>query len=560
MLRRHGRPGAAAAAYARQFAIDPADIGARTSHADTLRLGNNRDAALRYYRRSLTLAGAHQHAGEGLAQTYWEQGCGAQARVWYGRALATDPADPRARLGACIAQIPIAYAREEEIEEAREAYARKLRALVTWSNAADTSELARFAAAVGTIQPFFLAYQNQDDCALQRSYGAVMCRTLAARYPDLAMPPPPAQEPVGRHRIGIVTGYFRSHSVWKMAISGWLSELDRQRFALFGYHTGTVEDRITDSVRRNLDGFVDDIHDREALARRIRADRLDVVLFPEIGIDPVVAWLAGLRLAPVQAMSWGHPTTSGYPTIDYFLSSELMEPADADRFYTERLVRLPGLGCHYRRMTQRPADLRRTDIGAETDDVIYLCAQSLFKYLPREDELLVRIADAVPRARFVFFSGGLPNVTRTVADRLARRLAAAGHDAAHRLIFLPMLTEAGFMGVGRLADVLLDSVGWSGFNTTVEIIDAGIPVVCLEGLYMRGRHTAAALRFIGLDDMIALDRTEYLRRAICLGLDVDHRRSEGSRLRDAMPHLFGDVRPIRALEAFLLQTCQCPAS
>ena len=39
-------------------------------------------------------------------------------------------------------------------------------------------------------------------------------------------------------------------------------------------------------------------------------------------------------------MAWGHPETSGLPTIDYFLTSALMEPEDGDDHYTERLVRL----------------------------------------------------------------------------------------------------------------------------------------------------------------------------------------------------------------------------
>ena len=60
-----------------------------------------------------------------------------------------------------------------------------------------------------------------------------------------------------------------------------------------------------------------------------------------------VVMLAALWLAPIQCASWGHPDTTGLPTIDYFLSGELMEPPDADEHYTERLVRLPNLAIYY---------------------------------------------------------------------------------------------------------------------------------------------------------------------------------------------------------------------
>jgi predicted O-linked N-acetylglucosamine transferase (SPINDLY family) len=547
---------AAADLYSRLLALEPAHAGAHASRANALRFGAERRKADRHVRAALALAG-DVRAAELLAQTLWESGRTAEARTWYGRALAIEPTDARSRLGDCIARVPIVYRQEAEIDAARAAYAEGLATLERWSAGAPPQELARFADAVGSIQPFFLAYQNRDDRPLQASYGRLVCRALASRHPDLAAPPRRRQRIAGeRLRVGLVSGYFRSHSVWKMALGGWVLGLDRGRVSLLGYHTGTVADEITAEARRSLDGFTDGIHDRASFARRIRDDRLDALLYPEIGMDPVAAWLAGLRLAPVQAMSWGHPTTSGYPTIDYFLSSALMEPADGDRHYTEALVRLPGLGCLYSPTRVKPAALRRADIGAEAEDVLYLCAQSLFKYLPGHDAVLVKIADAVPRARFVFYSGTLETVAQAMFERLAGCFVAAGHDPGRRLIRLPGLTEAGFLGVGRLADILLDSIGWSGFNTTIEVIDSGVPVVCLAGPYMRGRHTAAALTAIGLSDMISADRCGYAERAIRLGLDRVLRGAERLRLGRAVPRLYGDAAPIRTLEAFLDDVCR----
>ncbi len=57
--------------------------------------------------------------------------------------------------------------------------------------------------------------------------------------------------------------------------------------------------------------------------------------------------LAAQRLAPVQCVAWGHPQTTGMPTMDHFLSSELMEPQDAAANYTEQLACLPNLGLYY---------------------------------------------------------------------------------------------------------------------------------------------------------------------------------------------------------------------
>jgi len=544
-------------ALARCGALAPENGIAQINRASLLRrLGRSARGEI-LLRRALALLGAHVRAAESFAQILWEQGRTDEARQWYGRALATDDHDARARFGRCIAHLPVLYDNPADIEAARVGYARALDVLERWSQTASVAEIAPYADAVGVIQPFFLAYQGREDRALQAQYGRLVHRALTARHPEFAMGRQnDMRRPGGRVRIGLVSGFFRRHSVWKMALSGWIGGLDRSRFTIFGYHTSAVADDVTRYASSQLDGFVTENRRRTSLARRIAEDRLDAILYPEIGMDPVAAWLAALRLAPVQMMSWGHPTTSGYPSIDFFLSSDLMEPHEAERSYSERLVRLPGLGCLYRPTDVAPAQLTRADLGLSADDIVYLCAQSLYKYLPQDDEIFDRIGRAVPRARFVFFSGPMPAITSRFADRLARRLSAAGQNPHKRLLFLPALTEAGFLGVGRLADVLLDSVGWSGFNTTIEVIAEGIPVVTVSGSSLRGRHTSAVLTQLGHAEMVTTSLNDYVERAVRLGLDADFRRVIGSSIKRASPRLFGDAAPIRALEALLVETCR----
>ena len=54
-----------------------------------------------------------------------------------------------------------------------------------------------------------------------------------------------------------------------------------------------------------------------------------------------------MRLARVQAATWGHPETTGLPTIDHYLSAEALEPPNSAAHYTERLTILPNLGVCY---------------------------------------------------------------------------------------------------------------------------------------------------------------------------------------------------------------------
>ncbi len=94
------------------------------------------------------------------------------------------------------------------------------------------------------------------------------------------------------------------------------------------------------------------------IAPAIRADALDALVYPELGMDATTFALAALRLAPVQCAAWGHPVTTGHATIDAYFSCGAMEPADADAHYTERLIPLPGIGTDYARPAI-PADASR---------------------------------------------------------------------------------------------------------------------------------------------------------------------------------------------------------
>ena len=117
----------------------------------------------------------------------------------------------------------------------------------------------------------------------------------------------------------------------RSACRGWVTQLDRKRFQVFGYHTGSKQDAETELARQHCHRFVQGpILDR-ALARHHRSPTgRTFCSIPDIGMNHEASELAALRLAPVQCSYIGHPQTSGYPTIDYFLSGELIEPPDGD--------------------------------------------------------------------------------------------------------------------------------------------------------------------------------------------------------------------------------------
>src|ERR1019366_4808097 len=127
-----------------------------------------------------------------------------------------------------------------------------------------------------------------------------------------------------------------------------------------------------------------------------------VLLYPEIGMDPISARLAAQRLPPPQSGARGDPGNTRQPTKDAFLSADLMEPPDGDAHYTERLVRLPGLGLHYTPDDRTVSPLDRESLGLEARGPVFWSGQALYKYLPSYDQVFPRIAAAVGACQFVF--------------------------------------------------------------------------------------------------------------------------------------------------------------
>src|SRR6185312_13619446 len=127
--------------------------------------------------------------------------------------------------------------------------------------------------------------------------------------------------------------------------------------------TGPIKDAATEQALALCDRFVQGPLAIDRWRQTILDDGPHVLIYPEVGMDAVTAKLAAQRLAPVQCNSWGHPDTSGFPTLDYYLSSELMEPSESQAHYTERLVQLPNLSIYYEPLDLQPIPISRAKLG-----------------------------------------------------------------------------------------------------------------------------------------------------------------------------------------------------
>jgi protein O-GlcNAc transferase len=451
-----------------------------------------------------------------------------------------------------LLSLPLLYDTEEEVNAYRERFARGLNALAEEIAEANPEALRALREGLNHFTNFYLPYQGHDDVELQKQYGSLVHRILQTQYPQWSSAPAmPAQTADGRVRVGFASRFFHDHTVSRL-FAGWLEKCDRKRFEIHAYYSGRPDDDMTRRVREASDSFCHTPDDFEGMCSRIRQDELQVLVFMDIGMAPEMTLLAGLRLAPVQCVAWGHPVTSGLPTVDYFLSSELMEPEGAQQSYSERLVLLPGIGACVDKPWIPRAILNKTraDWGISENAVVYLCCQSLFKYLPRYDYILAAIAERVVKARFIFLGRGeLPS--ERFQARLERVFSRSGLHAGEYCLILPLQRTMDYWNLHLVSDIFLDSLGWSGGISSLEAMACELPMVTLPGRFLRGRHTYAILTQLGVTETIASSESDYIKIAARLGLDPAARKALVRKMAENAGRLYGDLRSVRAVEEFL---------
>lgn len=506
------------------------------------------EAAIEHLSRALALqpdlAQAHMELGHACTPI----GDWRAAVSHFERAIALRPDDAKARWAAVMAQIPAIEEPGVDIDERRSAFATALAALERWSHAAPRAEPF---AAVAVHQPFFLAYQEQPNRELLEPYGR-LCAELMRDWQTRATLVPPARRRRGRLRVGMVSAHVFNHSVWTALGRGWLERLSRRRLFRRGvevhvFDLGMQRDAETLFAQSRATRFEQGRASWQQWAQRIHAASLDVLIYPEIGMDATSAKLASLRLAPVQAVTWGHPETTGLPTMDYYLSAAALEPPGAQENYTERLEPLPGIGCWIAHRS-RPLAM---DLALPAGRPRLVCPGTAFKYTARHDAIFTAIAARVPQCTLIFFRSEPAALTRKLEARLSRAFRAAGLDFERHVAFLPWQNLESFRGVLAQSDLYLDTLGFSGFNTALQALECDLPIVGYEGRFLRGRFASGMLQHIGLPELVARSDAAYIELAVALANDAERRADLRRRIARQREALYEDPRPVAALEAFI---------
>lgn len=398
---------------------------------------------------------------------------------------------------------------------------------------------------------FYLAYHGDGNAELMRAYTQLIRRAC----PAVDYIAPHCQEgraAGGKIRIGFASKFFQAHTIGRF-FRGILRHLNRDLFEIFAFMTPTKQDDVTRWIAAHVDCF-EVLPPTLAEAReRVAQHRLDILVYADIGMEPFTYYLAFSRLAPVQCVLYGHPDTTGIPTIDYFLSGGACEAPDADTHYTETLVRLDPASTYtyYYRPENRAVHKTRADLGLPAQGHLYTCAQSMFKIHPEMDPVFDELLERDPQGRLLLFD----DISQRRIALFKRRLQGRMRHF-DRVVFLSRLQLPDFLQVLHLSAALLDSFHFCGGNTSFDSFAAEAPVVTLPGRFMRGRQTLGLYQRMGFTELVAADKADYVAKTLRLANDADYARAVRRELAQRVAVIYEDVGVVRALERFFIEVVQ----
>jgi hypothetical protein len=246
--------------------------------------------------------------------------------------------------------------------------------------------------------------------------------------------------------------------------------------------------------------------------------------YPDVGMSLGSIVLSNFRLAPVQIMSCGHPVSTFGSEIDFFLGGADIETGESARkFYSERLLLIPGRGVAIERLT-----FSRDIPEKPQEPVRILLSWAAQKVNHDMLQALKRVADRCQkRVEFHFFSGvGMRFRGRPVFLETAREVLGKERTVVHPLSD----AKAYFEAIGHM-HLAADSHPFGGFNTVLDPLYMGMPVAGFEGERAFAKYGPHLLRKLGLGELVAADMEAYVDLLVRLVEDAGWRRDLERKIR-----------------------------
>jgi predicted O-linked N-acetylglucosamine transferase (SPINDLY family) len=335
------------------------------------------------------------------------------------------------------------------------------------------------------------------------------------------------RDPDRRLRVGYVSPDLGKHVVGYNLLP-LLAQHDPEQVESYCYSSLTRPDEITAQLQAESTiwrevAFLSD----EQLADQIRADSIDILV-------DLSLYTGGNRLrtfaivpAPVQITYLGYCSTSGVDGMHYRFSDPHLDPPDTDlQWCSEETIRLPETYWCYSPGGIAPA---ASPLPADEKGFVTFGCMNQF---PKDSEpalnLWWEILKRVQNSRLIIHAPA-----GDYLNDVQQKIAQSGVDPA-RVEFVGRQSWDAYMRTCHRIDIGLDPFPYNGGITTCDMMWMGVPIVTLSGGTAVGRGGRSILCNVGLPEMVAYDRGQYVKIAAELAEDLSRMRDLRKTLRERM--------------------------
>jgi protein O-GlcNAc transferase len=323
------------------------------------------------------------------------------------------------------------------------------------------------------------------------------------------------RDPQKQLRVGFVSADLCNHAVASF-IEPVLEHLtNASDIAVFIYYNNSVDDEITYRIRSRFRHWrkVAGLSDAD-LVTQITQDGVDILIDLSSHTSMHRLQAFAYKPAPVQVSWMGYPGTTGFRSVDYFLSDRfILPPGQFESQFVEKIVRLPANAPF--KSTVNPPDLVALPALAK-GHVTFGSFNRVGKINAEVVAIWARVLQSVPNSRMLLGSmpadGEHPAILGWFAD--------AG-ISADRLTFEPHCDLRKYLMLHQQVDICLDTFPYSGGTTTMYAVWMGVPTVTLHGQTIPSRTSTSIMGHLGLDNYIAGDADEFVRKAVAAATDLD---------------------------------------
>jgi predicted O-linked N-acetylglucosamine transferase (SPINDLY family) len=577
-LREFGQFDAAIAACRQAIALRPNFAEAHNNLANALNERRERDLAIASYRQAIALRPGFADAHTNLGNLLTEKGQLDEAIIAYHQAIAVRPtfAEAYANLGnalrekgqlddavvACRQAIALrpdfagAYCKlgnvlqsKREFYESIAAYRQAIALRPTYAEA--FNNLGTALKETGRLDEAIAAYRQAISLDASESRHHSNLAYILHFHPAYSAPAiaeehrrwnrqhaePLAgsiqvhsnnRDPNRKLRIGYVSPDFREHCQSLFTIS-LLSHHDHSAFEIVCYSSVDRRDEFTTRIAGYADRWRDVATlDNPSLCDLIRADGIDILVDLTMHMSGGRLPLFARKPAPVQVAWLAYPASTGLTAIDYRLSDPYLDPPGMDEsIYSERTIRLSDSFWCY-----DPLDGRDIPVSAlpalKRGIVTFGCLNNFCKFNDGVLSLWAKVMRSVENSRLLLLSP--PGTHRSTA---LERFAQEGIDPA-RIEFIAHQPRRKYLQTYHRIDLGLDTFPYNGHTTSLDSFWMGVPVITLVGQTSVARAGWCQLSNLGLTDLAAQSREQFVEIATKLAGDLPRLSMLRTTLRERM--------------------------